>query len=48
MKAFRLLKRALGAGSDNVFLKRAQEKTNVEDWLQEADQGDYNRYFKQE
>ncbi|EKQ82891.1 hypothetical protein LEP1GSC064_1917 [Leptospira kirschneri serovar Grippotyphosa str. Moskva] len=38
MKAFRLLKRALGAGSDNVFLKRAQEKTNVEDWLQEADQ----------
>ncbi|EKO51379.1 hypothetical protein LEP1GSC132_4113 [Leptospira kirschneri str. 200803703] len=30
--------RTLGAGSDNVFLKRAQEKTNVEDWLQEADQ----------
>lgn len=30
--------RILGASSDNVFLKKAQEKANVENWLQEADQ----------
>ncbi|EMN02020.1 hypothetical protein LEP1GSC021_3268 [Leptospira noguchii str. 1993005606] len=30
--------RILGASSDSVFLKKAQEKANVEDQLWEADQ----------